>query len=220
MQNKKIRVIYNGLDTGTLDQLSSPPAHKTFRFQITTAGILTKRKGHDFLLRGFAQFIKLLPDADAGVVIIGDGPKKEELEKLTKELGITERVRFAGFLQNPYPNMAISDIIAMTSTNEGISNALLEGMYLKNAPVSTFAGGTEELINNEINGFLLDYGDESALSAILLKLYQDDKRRREVSETARETVIQKFSISSMAREVTQFCRETIELHQTTSNPKV
>jgi glycosyltransferase involved in cell wall biosynthesis len=220
MQHQKIRVIYNGLDTGSLDQLSLPTAHKTFRFQITTAGILTKRKGHDFLLRGFAQFIKHLPDADAGVVIIGDGPKKEELEKLTKELNITERVRFTGFLQNPYPNMAISDVIAMTSTNEGISNALLEGMYLKNVPVSTFAGGTEELINNEINGFLLDYGDESALSAILLKLYQDDKRRREISANARKTVIQKFSISSMAKEVTLFCRETIEPRQITSNTKI
>ncbi|MBZ4218826.1 MAG: glycosyltransferase [Chlorobium sp.] len=220
MQNEKIRVIYNGLDTDALDRLSLPPAHKTFRFQITTAGILTKRKGHDFLLKGFAQFIKLLPEADAGVVIIGDGPKKEELKKLAKELNITERVSFTGFLQNPYPNMAISDVIAMTSTNEGISNALLEGMYLKNVPVSTFAGGTEELINKEINGFLLDYGDESALSAILLKLYRDDKRRKEISETARETVIQKFSISSMAREVTQFCRDTIKPHRTTSNPNV
>ncbi|MGB7512154.1 MAG: glycosyltransferase [Pelodictyon phaeoclathratiforme] len=219
MQNEKIRVIYNGLDTDALDRLSLPPAHKKFGFQITTAGILTQRKGHDFLLRGFAQFIKLLPEADAGVVIIGDGPKKEELETLIKELNIIGRVNFTGFLQNPYPSMAISDVIAMTSTNEGISNALLEGMYLKNVPVSTFAGGAEELINNERNGFLLDYSDEDALCKILLKLYQNDRQRKTISETARKTVIRNFSISSMTKEIELFCKETIGAHPIPSDHK-
>jgi glycosyltransferase involved in cell wall biosynthesis len=219
MQDEKIRVIYNGLDTDALDRLSLAPAHKTFGFQITSAGILTKRKGHDFLLRGFAQFIKLLPEADAGVLIIGDGPKKEELEALIKELNIIGRVNFTGFLQNPYPSMAISDVIAMTSTNEGISNSLLEGMYLKNVPVSTFAGGAEELIKNEKNGFLLDYSDEDALCTILLKLYQNDRQREVISENAKKTVIQKFSISSMTRDIEQFCKETIEARPIPSDQK-
>ncbi len=209
MQEEKIRVIYNGLDTEALDRLSLPPAQKRFKFQITTAGILTKRKGHDFLLRSFAQFLKLAPDADAGIIIIGDGPKKQELIALTERLNIPERVCFTGFLKNPYPNIAVSDVIAMTSTNEGISNALLEGMYLKNVPVSTFAGGTEEIIENGRNGFLVDYSNENTLSAILLKLFQNNEQKKQISEAARETVIRKFSIPLMATEVLHFCEETV-----------
>ena len=209
MQDEKIRVIYNGLDTEALDRLSFPAVDKTFKFQITTAGILTKRKGHDFLLRSFAQFLKFAPDSDAGIIIIGDGQKKEELKVLAESLNISERVCFTGFLTNPYPDMAVSDIIAMTSTNEGISNALLEGMYLNNVPVSTFAGGAEELINNGKNGFLVDYSNENALSTILLKLYQNDELRKQMSKAARETVIRQFSISLMATEVLNFCGDTI-----------
>jgi len=219
MQEEKIRVIYNGLDTEALDRLSLPPAQKMFKFQITTAGVLTKRKGHDFLLRSFAQFLKLAPDADAGIIIIGDGPKKEELIALTDELKISERVHFTGFLKNPYPNMAISDIIAMTSTNEGISNALLEGMYLKNVPVSTFAGGTEELIDNGKNGFLVDYCNEATLAAILHELYRNDQQRKQISRAARETVIQNFSMHSMTKEVVHFCSETIEYRKNKSDSK-
>ncbi len=115
--------------------------------------------------------------------------------------------------------MAISDIIAMTSTNEGISNALLEGMYLKNVPVSTFAGGTEELIDNGKNGFLVDYCNEETLAAILHELYRNDQQRKQISRAARETVIQKFSMHSMATEVEHFCSETIESRKSKQDPK-
>ncbi len=210
MQEEKIRVIYNGLDTEALDRLSLPPAQKRFKFQITTAGILTKRKGHDFLLRSFTQFLKLAPEADAGIIIIGEGPQKQELIALAKELNIADKVCFTGFLKNPYPDMAVSDVIAMTSTNEGISNALLEGMYLKNAPVSTFAGGTEELIKIGKNGFLVDYCNEETLATILHELYRNDQQRKQISEAAKETVIQKFSMHSMTKEVVLFCQESIK----------
>ena len=56
--------------------------------------------------------------------------------------------------------MAASDVFVMTSTNEGISNALLEGMFLQNVPISTAAGGTTELIMNGENGFLVENATE------------------------------------------------------------
>lgn len=207
MQAGKIRVIYNGLDTEALDRLSLPEAEKTFGFQIASAGILTNRKGHDFLIRGFARFLKSAPVADAGLLIMGDGPKKEELQALALMLGIEKRVIFTGFVDNPYRYMTASDVFAMTSINEGISNALLEGMYLRNVPVSTLAGGAEEVIIDGKNGFVVEYGKENRLAEIFLDLSANPQRRNSISQAARETVVKKFSLDRMQREIISFCQE-------------
>ncbi len=205
MEEEKIRVIYNGVDTGTLDRLGRPPAEKPFRFLVATAGVLTNRKGHDFLLRGFSRFLRLAPETDAGLIIMGEGPKRAELESLASELGIGRRVRFTGFVENPYPWMAASDVFAMTSLSEGISNALLEAMYLDCVPVSTLAGGTAELIGNGENGFLVEYGDEQQLAEVFLRVAEKPELCDTIRMAARKTVVTGFTLAIMKRELSEFC---------------
>lgn len=209
MVAEKIHVIHNGLDTTLLDQKSQPVAPKRFCFQISTVGILTKRKGHDFLLRGFALFLEQQPNAETGIIIMGDGPLKKELQELAITLNLTEHVHFAGFVENPYSLIAASDVIAMLSTNEGISNALLEGMYLKNVPLSTFAGGATELINEGTNGFLIDYGNEQQLATTLQQLYTNSKLRTTLSVAAKATILAQFSLPRMTQAVATLCKKTI-----------
>lgn len=205
MEDENIKVIYNGVDTGTLDRLGRPPAEKPYPFLVATAGVLTNRKGHEFLLRGFSRFLKLDPEIDAGLIIMGEGPKRAELESLATELGIGRRVRFTGFVDNPYPYMAASDVFAMTSTSEGISNALLEAMYLDSVPVSTRAGGTEELISDGENGFLVEYGDEKQLAEVFLRVAEKPELRGTISMAARKTVVTGFTLAIMKRELSGFC---------------
>uniref|UniRef100_Q3AQJ7 Glycosyl transferase n=1 Tax=Chlorobium chlorochromatii (strain CaD3) TaxID=340177 RepID=Q3AQJ7_CHLCH len=206
----KIYVIRNGLDTTQLNKKSQPIAPKIFDFQISTVGILTKRKGHDFLLRGFAQFINQEPNANAGIVIIGDGVLKNELQELVEKLHLTQHVHFTGFVENPYPLMAASDVIAMLSTNEGISNALLEGMYLENVPISTFVGGTTEFIQDGKNGFLIDYGNENKLATTLLTIYNNNILKENISLAAKSTILTQFSLTRMTQTLTQLCKTTIK----------
>ncbi|RXK88717.1 glycosyltransferase [Chlorobaculum sp. MV4-Y] len=204
----KIRVIYNGLDTAELDRRrSEQPVANPFPVTITGLGRLTWNKGYDFLIRSFARFVKHTGNRDAGIVLIGDGAQKEEFTKLAAELGLRERVLFPGFQQNPYPWLAASDIFAVTSTNEGLPNALLEAMYLGNAPVSTRAGGVEEVIDDSLNGLLLDYGDEEALSSALQLLVESPERRAEFARQAKARIIEQFSMERMASEIAGFCRE-------------
>lgn len=204
MQKDKIRVIYNGVDIEALKRLSQPPAVKPYPFTITTAGVLTDRKGHEFLIRGFARFVTHAPEIAAGLVIMGDGPKKDYLQNLAKSLGISDRVQFTGFLDNPWRYMASSDVFAMTSKNEGIPNALLEAMYLENVPVSTPAGGTEELIRHNENGFLVPYGDEDALANILSLLARTPEYRRVIANAAQNSVIKNFTLEIMRQHIVNF----------------
>ncbi|MCG8341544.1 MAG: glycosyltransferase [Chlorobiales bacterium] len=220
MQKAQIKVIYNGLDTHKIDQRSVPAIEKPFPFTVTALGTLTHRKGFDFLIRSFSQFLKSFPDADAGLVIIGEGPKKEELISLAETLGIRSRAVFPGFLQNPYPYLAASDVFAMTSTNEGISNALLEAMYLGNAPISTRAGGSEEVITDEENGLLVDYGDEERLAEIIGRLYVDRQLTATIARKAYQDVTRKFSLQRMKDELSSFCTEIQNRKPTKGNAEV
>lgn len=211
----KIRVIYNGLDCRELEKSSHEKYPAPFTFTVVSAGTLIARKGFDFLIRSFARFLEINPEAPAGLVIAGDGPQRDELERLAGKLDIGERVLFKGFLQNPYPLMKISDVFVSASKSEGLSNALLEGMFLKCVPVSTFSGGAAEIIEEGVNGFLVSYDDQEKLAAILSELYRNPDRRMTVAAAAKRTASQKFSISSMEREILDFCTETRSKQQDT-----
>jgi glycosyltransferase involved in cell wall biosynthesis len=205
---EKIRVIYNGLDTTEIDRLCRQQSvPKPFPVTITGLGRLTWNKGYDFLIRGFARFVSKTGDRDSGIVIIGEGPQKEAFMELARELGVDRRVIFPGFQSNPYPWLAASDVFAVTSTNEGLPNALLEAMYLGNAPISTRAGGADEAIDDGTNGFMLDYGDEEALATALQSLCQSPELRRALAGKARERIVERFSMERMKNAVAEFCRE-------------
>ncbi|UZJ37302.1 glycosyltransferase [Prosthecochloris sp. SCSIO W1103] len=220
MQQANIKVIYNGLDTDRIDQQSVSAIEKPFPFIISALGTLTHRKGFDFLIRSFNRFLKNVPDADAGLFIIGDGPKKDKLIALSETFGIRSRVIFLGFLQNPYPYLAASDVFAMTSTNEGISNALLEAMYLSNASISTRSGGSEEVITDGENGLLVDYGDEERLAEIIGRLYVDRQLTATIARKACQDGIRKFSLQKMKDELSSFGTEIQNRKPTKGNAEV
>ena len=211
IKSEKIRVIYNGIDTRELDRFVSISSNAPDNFMfVTTAGRLDANKAHDVLLHGFAQFLAMEPDAQTSLCIMGEGDKRAHLERLIKELRLGNHVSMPGFNSNPYPNLARSSVFVMTSESEGLSIALLEAMYLGNAPVSTHAGGgVSEIISNGKNGLLFDCGDKTALAAILRKLYLEPDYRRHITETAKKSVAEKYSVENVMLEMTAFCHETL-----------
>jgi len=218
MQGQKIQVIYNGLDTKKIDAEHSHLPPRPSGFVVTAMGILTFRKGFDFLIRGFARFLVQSPQIDATLVIIGSGPQHETFRALAQELLIADRVIFTGFLENPLPWLKQSDIFAMTSTNEGISNALLEAMYLNNAPICTRAGGTEEIITDRENGLLIPYGDEQKLASAIEELAFSTTIRERLSANAHRSVVNQFSSERMKKELEAFLHRVIDASASDHSP--
>lgn len=206
---RKVKVLYRGINSTVLDQFPRPADPEQGKPMLITAmGRLDKNKSHDLLLRGFARFINAQPGIDASVEILGEGNERPNLERLIRELGLEGRVILRGFVATPYADLARSDVFVMTSESEGLSIALLEAMYLGNAPVSTYAGGgVTEIVTNGINGLLFDYGDENALANHLLKLYLEPEFRRQIASEARKSVSERYSAARIEREVTTFCNE-------------
>lgn len=210
---EKIRVIYNGLDCHKLETLSKEPFHKPAPFLVATAGFLIARKGFDMLIHAFALFLKEVPDTQAALVIAGDGPQRTELQQLVETLNIQSNVHLTGFLDNPYPLYRNCDVFVSASSSEGISNALIEAMYLNCVPISTPSGGIEEIMRDGENGFLVAHADKKKLAALIDELYHNPKRRQSMGTAAHETVLQAFSLDRMEKELLDFIVENTRKKQ-------
>ena len=84
-------------------------------------------------------------------------------------------------------------------------------MYLGCAPVSTFAGGVREVIDEGSNGFLVEYGDEEHLASLIERLYRNENERKIISRKAKETVVRQFTIPVMTESIAAFCKEISDM---------
>lgn len=117
---------------------------------IMFVGRLVKVKGVDILLRAFAQ----LGRSDAVLVVVGDGPERQNLEKLALSLGISDRVIFTGWRDDASKLVSIADVFVLPSLSEGLPQALLEALahgvpcivsdipQLRGLPVRYFESGS------------------------------------------------------------------------------
>lgn len=121
---------------------------------IIGVGRLVKRKGFDFFIKVLAK----LPDNVCGI-IIGDGPEKESLEKLARELKIDDRVIFTGFVdQNKkFQYLQNSDVFFLSSVHEGFGIVLQEAMQVGLPIIATNNGGQVDLVEDGKNGFLVEF---------------------------------------------------------------
>ena len=149
----KNKVIYNFLDTKKIDDsLNEKNNIKLSRNTIINIGRLSSQKGQIYLIRSFQKVVEVVPDAK--LIILGQGELKEKLQKEIKELKLSKNVKLLGFKKNPYVYMKKSSIYVSSSFFEGMSNSLLEAMYLGLPIITTDCiSGMREIIapNTDIN---------------------------------------------------------------------
>lgn len=152
--------------------------------RIVAVGRLSAQKNHKLLLEAFAGFAG---KHEAYVLeIYGKGELEEELKRLTKSLGIADRVRFQGFCDNVQEKIRTASMYVLSSDYEGISNSMLEAMALGMPVIATDCpiGGSRMYIQDGVNGFLVPVGDARALSAAMDRLAGDSKLGRRLGAEA------------------------------------
>lgn len=158
---------------------------------ILSVGRLSIEKGHRFLLRAFAES----GEKDWTVKFIGDGPQRDNLEMLSRELGIDNQVIFEGFQEDVDYYMQEAKIFVLPSLIEGFPNALLEAMANGLACVSfDCEAGPAELIDNGINGFLVEQENVKELADKLTALMSNNAKRVRMGMEAKD-VIQEYDIN-------------------------
>ena len=163
---------------------------------ILNVGRLSHQKGQDLLIRAFAGFSA----PEWQLHIVGEGPKRKELEALIKELELQERVFLPGRTHQIEAYYKRSKIFAFTSYYEGFPNALMEAMHFGLACLSTDCPtGPSELIQDQQSGLLVPVGDEARISAALERLIQSPDERTVFGERARAAT-QPFTSDRIAKQ--------------------
>jgi glycosyltransferase involved in cell wall biosynthesis len=196
----KIEVVHNAV---ALERFSAPaPAGLRAELGagegvplVLTPARLDPQKGHADLLAAAVQVPGAL------FALAGDGPQRASLEALAARLGIADRVRFLGTRDDIPDLLAACDVFALPSLYEGSSLAVLEAMAARRAVIASAIGGTDELIEDGRDGFLVPPGDPEALAAALARLLNDAELRARLAANARERVEREFSRERMAARV-------------------
>lgn len=173
----RISVVYNGLDAG---DYPVPVANPALRTQlgiygnwpvIGTVARLEPQKGVRFLLEA-AKYI----DKEYGPVyllIVGDGPERESLQRLSVELDLAERVIFTGYRSDVRELLSLLDVVAVPSLSEGFSIFCLEALAAERPVVASSVGGLRDLIQHGRTGLLVPPGDAEALASAIVSLLSD-----------------------------------------------
>jgi len=129
---------------------------------VVSVGRLHYQKGFDLLIRAFERAARR--DLRLHLTLVGDGPERERLKRLTDRLGAAARVTFAGHQDNPFPYMHHADLFVSSSRWEGSPNGVLESLAC-GTPVLAFncPGGTAEILREGENGWLVQEGDWQGL---------------------------------------------------------
>ncbi|MDD4202217.1 MAG: glycosyltransferase family 4 protein [Candidatus Omnitrophica bacterium] len=147
-----IKVIPNGINIDEYEVVFND--NKCLKFLCVSR--LIKRKGIETLLRAFSN---IKHGSRPLLTIVGSGNEKERLIKLSKELGVNERVQFLGYIEHSALKQIYrsNDVFVLPSENEGMSNAVLEAMACGLPIIMTNTGGAKELIKD--NGFVVEKND-------------------------------------------------------------
>jgi glycosyltransferase involved in cell wall biosynthesis len=138
---------------------SCPPGKR-----ILTVGSFKDQKNHQLLLRSFSQMIS----AEARLMLVGTGQSEVNLRALAADLGIADRVIFAGFHPDPTPFYMTADLFVLSSDYEGFGNVIVEAMACGTPVVSTDCpSGPAEILENGRYGRLVPVNNPSALATAM-----------------------------------------------------
>ena len=201
---KKLIVIFNGVDVSEIENTDVNVKEKKRELGINeidlvigSVGRLTKPKGFEYLLSAFKRVNEEF--SHSKLVIVGAGKLEYKLKQQAKDLNLGDNVIFTGKRKDVYGILKIFDVFVMASLWEGMSIALLEAMSAKLPIVATNVSGTEEVVENNITGFLIKSRDIEKLSEGMIRLLRDEGMRENFGEMGYRKIKQEFDIEFISR---------------------
>jgi glycosyltransferase involved in cell wall biosynthesis len=164
-------------------------------FVVGAVGRLEEQKGHGQLLAALPALAREIPDLT--VLLVGDGRRRQALVAQARDLGVAGQVRFLGTRRDLPEIYRALDVFVQPSLWEGLPLALLKAMGAGLPVVATRVSGALEVIDDGVNGRLVNPGDPPDLARAILELYQQPEDRARLGEAARGTVLAHYSQEAM-----------------------
>ncbi|ADT85070.1 glycosyltransferase family 4 protein [Thermococcus barophilus] len=203
---EKIVVIPNGIDYESLQSFKeNVEKYKTHKGNVKTilyVGRLQKEKGVKELILAFNELLKK-EKFNLNLLIVGDGPQRQELENLVRKLGIEDKVMFTGYLTGKPLLQAYysADVFILPSKFEGVPTAILEAMATGLPIIATKVGGIPWIVKEERNGYLVDTSQvPSNLINTIIILISNQKQILKIS-TINKKDSQKYDWKNIAKNV-------------------
>jgi glycosyltransferase involved in cell wall biosynthesis len=205
LPNEEFPIVPNGIDTN----LFRPKLHAAVingEVNILCVGRLIERKGQHHLLRAFAELTKRVR-RPFRLTLAGKGDAEDTLRKLALSLGINDAVTFAGLtpikeMPGIYQN---ADIFVLPSFCEGMSIGLLEAMASALPIIVTANGGSERLVTNGRNGFVVPWGNVTALTDALVEVVNAKEMWPQMGAESR-SIAEQYSWRQFAEQYLDYCR--------------
>jgi glycosyltransferase involved in cell wall biosynthesis len=197
----RVWVIPNGVDTDRY-RPSRPDSKIRAELGISSgaplAGIvavLRPEKNHEFFLQVARRVRHEVPDAH--FLVVGDGPRRGDLESLARQLELSKCVHFLGQRTDVPDVLNLLDVFVLTSRMEANPVSILEALASGTPVVATRVGSIGETVLDGRNGYLVEPGDASSMATRLAELLQDPARARQFGSAGRRHVVQNWSLERM-----------------------
>ena len=216
---KKFAVVRLGIELGERTTADSGAGTETRRslgvardtFLVGWVGRMTAVKRTDDVLRAFRNLLD--GGVDAFLVLVGDGPDREHLERYAHELGVVRRCLFVGYQNDVARFYEAIDVLLLPSVNEGTPVSVIEALAAGRPVVATRVGGVPDVIRDDIDGFLVDVGDTEALAARLGELARDPERRRQMGSAGQARVLERYAVDRLIDDVDSLYRQLLAEHR-------
>lgn len=211
--------IHNAIDPAPYEGLSGDLSRKLRRewgadekeVVVGMAGRLLPVKAIHILLQAFAAYQRRAKNG-ARLVIVGRGALRDELERLSRALGIERKVVFAGFREDIPAVMGAFDVFALTSVSEAFGLVVLEAMAAGKPVVATRVGGIPELVVDGSTGKLVPPHDPVAVEAALV-FFDDAGNREAYGAAGRRRMLAGHTLDRMFQETMALYRECLSLRR-------
>ncbi|MFX4262622.1 glycosyltransferase [Pelotomaculum propionicicum] len=162
-------------------------------------------KGHRYFIEAAREVLRQRPQTR--FLIVGDGPYRPVLEKLTGGMGLNDKVVFTGFIEDIYTLMAELDLLVISSLWEGFGLTAIEAMVLGVPVVATEVGGLPEVVRHGETGLLAPPANAAALAKSIVWMLDHPLEAREMAAKGGEIVRRKFTAGEMARRTVDLYRK-------------
>ncbi len=199
--------IYNGieLDEYRPDDSGKSPGNIREEYNIEgdvflmgAVGRMVWQKGFKYLVQAIPEIVSEIPDLK--LLLAGNGPLRDKLEDLSEELGVRDKIIFAGFRNDIKDVLSAVDILSVPSLLEGFPMVILEAMAMAKPIVAADIDGIAEQIIDGVNGILVPPKDPSALAKAVILVLNDKELAMSMGSAAREEAEQEFSVEKMVTE--------------------
>jgi glycosyltransferase involved in cell wall biosynthesis len=194
---EKIAVVYNGIPVAEYHPLPAREARvmcglDAQAMRIGVFGRLSSEKGQDLAVRAWPLVLQRFPDAR--LMVVGDGPQREPLQRLADELAVAARTDFLPFQRDLRPYISACDLVLMPSRREGLGLVALEAMALERPVLAAHTGGLPEAVTDGECGLLSPVNNYQAFADNIITVLEHADLATRLGAAGRRRVLEHFAL--------------------------